>query len=145
VDGGNDTSDVLAIVDTAVDGAECAAGDDGLDDELGGVDLPVLPAPPKRRLQVLRAQPRGLAAAAPSPGPGNLRDGGGDPAPLRRAAEVALELLVQALEIDLVRPHEPCVPAARAGVPHARWKQSVWRRGVASGSLAGAMSGGEGG
>ena len=32
-----------------VDGAKGASHDDALDDELGGVDLPVLTAPPQRR------------------------------------------------------------------------------------------------
>lgn len=99
-----------------MDGAERAAGDDASDDELGGVDLPVLPAPLMvRRLRRLLPEPEpgGLAAAAPAAPV--LRRG-----PLRGAAEVALQLLVEALEVDLVRPDEPGVPApaARSGMPH---------------------------
>jgi hypothetical protein len=84
------TCDVLAVVDAAVDGAEGAAGDDAPDDELGGVDLPVLPPPAGGGLLLLLLR-----------GPG--------------AAEVALQLLVQALEVDLVRPHEAAVAASTAG------------------------------
>ena len=111
-----------------MDGAEGAARDDAFNNELARVDLPVLPAPPQRR-ELLGPQPRGLAAAAPRPG-------GRADAPLRGAAEVALELLVQALEVDLVRAHEPRVPARAGGLPHAWWSCGVgrgpWRRAAAA-------------
>jgi len=114
-----------------VHGAKGAARDNTLDDELGGVDLLVLTAPPQRR-QLLRAQPHGLAAAVPHPG-------GWADSPLRRASEVALELLVQALKVDLVRAHEPSVAARTGGLPHdcsswsrehpegeRRWQRMLW-------------------
>jgi len=97
----------VGVVDAAVDGAEGAAGDDALDDELGRVDLPVLPprAPGVRpgASAALVGAPGGLLLALLH-GPG--------------AAEVALQLLVQALEVDLVRPHEPPVPAAATALLH---------------------------
>jgi hypothetical protein len=37
------TSNVLAIIDATVNGAESATGYDALDDELGGVNLPLVP------------------------------------------------------------------------------------------------------
>ncbi len=37
------TSNIVAVVETTVDGAEGATSNGGLDDELGGIDLPLLP------------------------------------------------------------------------------------------------------
>lgn len=91
-----------------MDGAEGATCNDGFDDELGGVDLPVLPV-------------------ALGNGEGHGRSGGGgigggevdavavgfwvshdlvllqsqDP------VEVPLQLLIQALQINLICPHKP--------------------------------------
>jgi len=93
----------VAVVDAAVDGAEGAAGDDALDDELGGVDLPVLPPGAERVLPPADAALVGAGGGlllALLHGPG--------------AAEVALQLLVQALEVDLVRPDEPPVTSSAA-------------------------------
>ena len=113
------TCDVVAVVDAAVDGAEGAAGDDALDDELGGVDLPVLPPGAERVLPPAAAALVGAGGGlllALLHGPG--------------AAEVALQLLVQALEVDLVRAHEPRVPARAGGLPHAWWELRSRERAV---------------
>lgn len=110
-----DTGNVLAVIDAAVDGTEGAAGNDAFDDELGGVNLPVLPAPPLLLRRLRLPQPRGPAAAAPW-----LRRGWRVPL---LAAEVALQLLVEALEVDLIRPHEPRVPAPAAA---CAWKPHAW-------------------
>lgn len=103
---GGRTCDVVAVVDAAVDGAEGAAGDDPPDDELGGVDLPLLPPLPAV-LRVVRGGERGRLAATLVGGRLLLALLHGP-----RAAQVALQLLVQALEVDLVCPHEPSIAAA---------------------------------
>lgn len=99
------TSDILAVVDATVDGAEGATGKHGLDDELGGVDLPLQPL-------LLQSLSGGhdvniiisnkntitincifLSLLVLLHGP-NL-------------VEVPLQLVVQALQINLIRPHKP--------------------------------------
>lgn len=96
------TGDVLAVVDAPVDGAEGAAGDDPLDDQLRRVDLPLLP-----RLT-------GVAAAVTlllllhGPGP----------------AQVPLQLLVQCLQIYLVRP-DKAAPGTATVAFHRRHRRPV--------------------
>lgn len=93
------TGDILAFVDATVNRSECATGNDGLDDELGGIDLPLMP----------------LLLHGPGGGPDvNMNTIASstvkrvillllvllhDPSPV--------EVLVQALQINLIGPHKP--------------------------------------
>lgn len=106
------TGDILAIVDAAMDGPKRATCNDCLDEKLRRVDLPFLPL-----LQLGGANGR----AWPAQTYAQLRvvlqmivldvfavvffaD------PLRpRLAEVSLELLVKALQINLICSHEPII------------------------------------
>uniref|UniRef100_J3LDZ2 Uncharacterized protein n=1 Tax=Oryza brachyantha TaxID=4533 RepID=J3LDZ2_ORYBR len=90
----------------------------------GGVDLPVLP--PLPALQRVRG---GEHQPVPLVGAGGRRL----LALLHRpcAAEVALQLFVQALEVDLVGPHEPTIIAALAPsfiLPAVWWCRCAWRQ-----------------
>lgn len=100
------TGDILAVVDAAMDGPKSATCNDGFNDELGGVNLPLL------------ALPSGGGGGRPRRGGGDGGGGGGGGGvifmilPLvllhrPRPVQMSLQLLVQALQVDLIRPHKP--------------------------------------
>jgi len=79
----SNTSNVLAIINATVNGAESATGYDALDDELGGVNLPLVPGDSGRCFLFLFS----VLVLLHSPCP----------------AQMPLKLLVQALQIYLIR------------------------------------------
>jgi hypothetical protein len=89
----SNTSNVLAIINATVNGAESATGYDALDDELGGVNLPLVPGDSGRCFLFLFS----VLVLLHSPCP----------------AQMPLKLLVQALQIYLIRPHIPTTTFTR--------------------------------
>ena len=99
-----ETGDILAVVNATVDSAESATSKDGLDDELRGVDLPVLSG-------------GGGGGSGGGGGGGEGGDGGGGGGGVilfllvlvhgPYSVKMLLQLLIQALEINLICPHKP--------------------------------------